>query len=189
MRRKYAVNTSKIVKEIRNCGFILFSRGLVDTRSGNISVRYGDKIIIKKTGKSLPFLTSNDVVRVNIYRETRRDRFASSDLRIHREIYMLADKMRKDVGAVIHTHCPEAVVLSFYYEKIIPEDFEGKLFMPEIYFVSYDDVPRYVVEYSCCVAKGHGTFVGAKDLKSSLFLTLAMAHSLKIFLLKKLIEK
>ncbi len=180
--------SSEIAQKIRWCGKILFEKGLIDTRSGNISVRRGKSIIIKKTGKSLPFLTKKDVISLPLYKESKRDKLGSSDLNLHRKIYIEAEKRRRNIGAVIHTHCPEAVALSFYEEKIVPSDYEAKYFIKEINFVDYDDVPYFISEYGVCVVKGHGTFAGGKNLDDALFLTLALAHSLKIEVIKRMIK-
>jgi L-fuculose-phosphate aldolase len=180
----------KFVKKMRECGQILFSRNLIDTRSGNVSVKLDrNKLLIKKTGVSMPYMTKKDVITLPIYEGTEKDNLASSDLKIHRQIYIESEKVNKNINAVLHCHMPEAVALSFFDDEITPLDYEAQYFIKKIKVAEYNSIPEYVAEFKLCIAKGHGVFVGGKDLDEALFLTLALHNSLKIFLLKNLLEK
>lgn len=179
----------KFVKKMRECGEILFLKGLIDTRSGNASVRIGDRILIKKTGSSMPFLSQKDVILLPLHHETEEDIIASSDLKLHRMIYVEAERKNKDISAVLHCHMPEAVSLSFFFDKIIPEDYESKLFLREINFTDYDKVPDFISEFKICVVKEHGVFCGGKDLDEALFITLMAHNSLKIFMMNTILRK
>jgi L-fuculose-phosphate aldolase len=187
---KKVASLDKIVKKMREYGQILFSKNLIDTRSGNVSVKLDkNKLLIKKTGASMPYMTKKDVITLPIYEETEKDKLASSDLKIHRQIYIESEKRNKNINAVLHCHMPEAVAISFFEDEIIPPDYEAQYFIKKIKVSEYDRVPEYVAEFKLCIAKGHGVFVGGKDLDEALFLTLALHNSLKIFLLKTLLEK
>ncbi len=180
----------KFVKKMRECGQILFSKNLIDTRSGNVSVKLDrNKLLIKKTGVSMPYMTKKDVITLPIYEGTEKDNLASSDLKIHRQIYIESENGNKNINAILHCHMPEAVALSLFYDEITPPDYEAQYFIKKIKIVEYNMVPEYVAEFKLCIAKGHGIFVGGKDLDEALFLTLAIHNSLKIFLLKNLLEK
>jgi L-fuculose-phosphate aldolase len=180
----------KIVKKMRECGEILFSKNLVDTRSGNVSVKLTkNKLIIKKTGSPMPYIIKKDVIVLPIYEETEKDNLASSDLKIHRRIYIESENKGKDISAVLHCHMAEAVALSFFQDEIIPPDYEAQYFIKKIKVVEYNDIPECVAEFKLCIAKGHGVFVGGKDLDEALFLTLALHNSLKILFLKTILEK
>jgi L-fuculose-phosphate aldolase len=192
MRKTSNLSDSRLkglVKKMRECGEILFLKGLVDTRSGNASVRIGDKILIKKTGSSMPFLSQKDVILLPLYRETEEDIIASSDLKLHRMIYIEAERKNKDISAVLHCHMPEAVSLSFFFDKIIPEDYESKLFIKEINFSDYERVPEFIAEFKICVVKGHGVFCGGKDFDEALFITLMAHNSLRIFMMNTILRK
>jgi L-fuculose-phosphate aldolase len=180
----------KIVKKMRECGEILFSKNLVDTRSGNVSVKLTkNKLIIKKTGSSMPYITKKDVIVLPIYEETEKDNLASSDLKIHRRIYIESENKGKDISAVLHCHMAEAVALSFFQDELIPPDYEAQYFIKRIKVAEYNEIPECVAEFKLCIAKGHGVFVGGKDLDEALFLTLALHNSLKILFLKTIFEK
>jgi L-fuculose-phosphate aldolase len=187
---KKVASLDKIVKKMREYGQILFSKNLIDTRSGNVSVKLDkNKLLIKKTGASMPYMTKKDVITLPICEETEKDKLASSDLKIHRQIYIESEKRNKNINAVLHCHMPEAVAISFFEDEIIPPDHEAQYFIKKIKVSEYDRVPEYVAEFKLCIAKGHGVFAGGKDLDEALFLTLALHNSLKILLLKTLLEK
>jgi len=79
---KKVASLDKIVKKMREYGQILFSKNLIDTRSGNVSVKLDkNKLLIKKTGASMPYMTKKDVITLPIYEETEKDKLASSDLK------------------------------------------------------------------------------------------------------------
>lgn len=171
---------SDLYKDIFLAGKVLFERGLVDVRSGNVSVRLGkDKMLIKRTGENMGMLRRNSLIVLPISKKTPKDKFASSDLDIHRKIYILGgDKF----GAVLHSHPPEAVVLSYVFESISPTDYESKLYVDKINFVEYNDVAQFVSKYKVCVAKFHGIFCAGKSIQEALLLNLVVSNSLKIAL-------
>lgn len=169
-----------LYKKIFFAGRILFERGLVDMRSGNVSVRLGrDKMMIKKTGENMGMLSKSSFIILPISRKTKKDMIASSDLEIHRKIYTLGgDKF----GAVLHSHPPEAVALSHVFETISPTDYEAKLYVEKINFVDYEYIARTVSQYGVCVAKFHGIFCAGKNIQDALLLSLIVSNSLKIVL-------
>ncbi len=179
----------KIADEFRKVGNILFERELVDLRGGNVSVRSGkNSIIIKKTGISMPFITTKDIIRLPIYKVTKKDKIASSDLDLHRKIYVHADQAQKSVNAVLHSHIPEAVALSSFLDKFTPQDYEGKIIISVVPIIEYDLVPEYCIKYNICIVKGHGVFAVGKNLKEALSLTLTLAHSLRISFLSLILK-
>jgi hypothetical protein len=56
----------KIIKEIILFGKVLYEQGLNHSHSGNISVRDGNNILIKKHGVMLGYLTEKDIVSINL---------------------------------------------------------------------------------------------------------------------------
>lgn len=162
---------------MRKVGRILFQWGLVDMVSGNISVRSGDMIIITKTGASLPFLKLRDITSFDIKGKIPDD--ASSESEIHKGIYK-----KTSFKAVIHSHIPEAA--AFQGEFFEPDDFEGKLFFGRVPVVEREKIPDTIGK-GVAIAKLHGAFCAGYDIDESLRKTLALATSLKIFFLKKVL--
>lgn len=80
----------------------LLERGLVQGTWGNLSVRLNDDyMLVTPSGIDYNRLTSKDMVKVNINTlEYEGDKKPTSEKDLHGSIYAL----RKEVGAVIHTH-------------------------------------------------------------------------------------
>ena len=58
---------NEIFEEMREIGRMLESRGLIlSARSGNMSVRIGDTIYIKRSGAMMGYLKEGDIVKANI---------------------------------------------------------------------------------------------------------------------------
>ncbi|MCL2389244.1 MAG: class II aldolase/adducin family protein, partial [Elusimicrobia bacterium] len=119
--------SKKIIDEIIFCGKLLYEQGLNHSHSGNLSIRAGDKIFIKKRGAMLGHLKQSDIVKVNL-RDNKLDSEASVEVNVHRAIYLGCP----EVSAVAHAHTIYATALSFKLKEIIPADSEGKLYLPHI---------------------------------------------------------
>ncbi|MCS7214230.1 MAG: class II aldolase/adducin family protein [Candidatus Calescibacterium sp.] len=179
----------QLYKGLIYAGRVLFERGLVDTRSGNISARINiDKIIIKKSGENMGDLRNKSFVITYISKKSKNDSVASSDLELHRKIYIYGDKKSKYFGAVVHSHPPEAIALSHIFEEIEPRDHEARLYVQKIKFVEYTEVPEIISEYKVCVSKFHGVFCAGKDIQEALLLNLITANSLKIAMYEKILD-
>ncbi len=92
----------------------LDARGLMPSKSGNLSVRHGAGFLV--TPASLPYaaLAPADVVELGT--ETSQPHRPSSEWRLHAAIYAA----RPEVGAVVHTHSPMATALSCARRPIPP---------------------------------------------------------------------
>ncbi len=171
------------VGEIIKYGKILQNFGYVhSTHSGNISVKYNNKIYIKKHGKMLGYLKRNDVIELSMDDEKNYDK-ASVEVYVHREVYRKTEKM-----AVIHAHTPYALVISLFYDKIYPVDDEGKYYLNYIPVIEAkktiasmevaEKLSSILKDLPVAVVKGHGTFSAGKNLDEALkYLSLAESIS------------
>lgn len=174
-----------IKKQIIFAGEVLYKENLVNSHAGNISVRKNDKIYITKTGAMLGYLTEDDIVEVDID-PSEKDKLASSELIVHREIYK-----KTDAKAVIHAHPVNMVALSFKLDRFIPIDSEGKLFIHEVPVIEAkipsaseevaEKVSNTLKEYNIAVVKTHGSFVKADNLITALNLTSDLEYCAKIY--------
>jgi ribulose-5-phosphate 4-epimerase/fuculose-1-phosphate aldolase len=84
--------------------------GLSPGRSGNVSCRWGDGMLITPTGMAYDAIRPRDIVYVDAKGKTpaRKSRKPSSEWRFHLAAY----KARSDMGAVVHTHSLSATVLA-----------------------------------------------------------------------------
>jgi L-fuculose-phosphate aldolase len=77
-------------------------------RSGNISVRCGEGMLISPSGCAIGDLAPDDFVLVDAKGAPQGQRTPSSEWRIHRDIFAA----RLEFGAVVHTHSRAATALA-----------------------------------------------------------------------------
>ena len=161
----------EIFREMERIGRMLESRGLIlSARSGNMSVRKGERIFIKRSGAMMGYLKEGDVVEAHISEE--KPKGASIEYKVHRAIYL-----NTDYTAVIHAHTPYAIVESMGGEDIVPVDAEGRYYFERIPVlnvkeaISSDEVaekiPAVIKKHGVAIVKGHGTFAAAMSLEDA----------------------
>lgn len=89
-------------------GAALYDRGLTPGRTGNLSVRNDDEILITPTGSSLGRLDSSRLSVTSLGGEHRSGEPPSKELILHRALY----RSHPDCRAVAHLHSPYAVAAS-----------------------------------------------------------------------------
>ncbi len=109
-----------ILSQFQSIGHDLFTRGLVSSNSGNLSIRLGDRIIITRRGSRLGCLQENDLIETGINKNDRATPLASIELPVHRAIYQ-----QTPASAIVHAHLPHAVALSLTETEIVPSDAEA----------------------------------------------------------------
>ena len=84
--------------------------GLCPGRSGNISVRTREGLLVTPTGASLGSLSAGDIVELEAdgSPQGHRGKVRTSEWRLHCDVYAA----RADVGAIVHTHSRFATVFS-----------------------------------------------------------------------------
>ncbi|MCX5726210.1 MAG: aldolase [Candidatus Saganbacteria bacterium] len=180
------------IEEFKKVGRYLFEMGLVGSHSGNMSVRQGESIFITKRGAMLPDLKDEDIVEVGLAAGDK-DPLASIELPVHRAIYL-----NTGVGAIVHAHPQNAVVLSLSEGKIIPIDSEGQSAIKAVPVVKVRQAigseevarllpPIFSSGYLIAIVKGHGSFAVGKSLEEALMRTSAFEHSSKIITLSRML--
>jgi L-fuculose-phosphate aldolase len=83
--------------------------GFAPTKSGNVSARWRDRLLITPSGRPYAAMTDGDLVALDLDGGVRAGtRKPSSEWRLHASIY----RARPDAQAVVHTHSPRATALS-----------------------------------------------------------------------------
>lgn len=84
----------------------LDAAGLNVNASGNLSVRVGERVLVTPSGIAPDDMTVGDGVLLTAdgVPVDTRGRVPTSEWRLHTEVY----RRRPDVGAIVHTHSPEA---------------------------------------------------------------------------------
>jgi L-fuculose-phosphate aldolase len=87
----------------------LTRRGLTHGTSGNVSVRYDARqFFVSPSGMDYEVLQADDVPLMDLDGRWFGRRRPSSEWRFHRDIF----NSRHDVGAIVHTHSPQATALA-----------------------------------------------------------------------------
>ena len=175
------------LKEIKNelieygklCGVKNFTPGV----SGNLSARYGDKIVITSSGSANGYLSEEDFSVIdfdgNVVEGNPK---ASSEKLLHCEFY----KIREDVDYIIHVHSPYlstfAACNRALDDAIMAENvfYFGQIPLAEYGLPSSRDLvektSKYFKDYNAVLMANHGFIVGDKTLKEA-YLKLELAES------------
>lgn len=157
--------------------------GLSPGRSGNVSCRFQDGMLITPTGMAYEDLRASDVVFVDAKGEVplKRSRKPSSEWRFHLAAY----RARPDMNALVHTHslhatalaCARKSIPAFHYMVAVAG---GK----DIPLVPYDtfgtkELARHVakglVDRNACLMANHGQIA----LGATLGAALELAHEVE----------
>ena len=174
-----------IYKIFDKIGKHLVNHGYNTSHSGNLSIRSGGKIIIKRRAAMLGNLEPEDLVECSLYEEDSTALIASTELGVHRAIYLQTDAM-----AVIHAHNPHCVALSLVEEEITCIDAEGFALYRKIPIIDVEipagayytsiEVPKVLKNYPFVIVRGHGNFVKGMTLEDALQYVTGAEQSAKI---------
>ncbi len=150
-------------EQFRQVGRDLFLQNAVSSHGGNISVRIGDRILITRRGSMIHNLTEDDIIETGIYKDDSGIALASTELKVHREIYRKTTAM-----AIVHAHPVNAIALSLDQDVIVPLDSEASYSLHKIPVLEAEHtigseevkeiVPEKLKEYKIVMLRGHGSF-------------------------------
>jgi len=136
--------------------------GLNDSHSGNASVRDGGRLWITPTGACADTLEPADLVGGTL--EAGFGDGASLDAPLHLAVY----RANPQAAAVLHSHGPHTVAVTFDGEDFLPPDFEGQYYFGTIPVlrIAYErylaesppQVAAALVEHPVTVVRGHGVY-------------------------------
>jgi L-fuculose-phosphate aldolase len=181
-----------LLSQFQSVGHDLFSRGLVCSHSGNLSIRLGENLIITRRGSQLNCLEENDLIETGISRNNRATPLASVELPVHRAIYQ-----QTTAQAIVHAHPPHAVALSLTEIEIIPNDDTLSLIgnVPvlgrggEVVPGGLADViARALQEHHIIMVYGHGSFAIGQLLEEAYSFTTALEASCQVNCLLKSLQ-
>jgi L-fuculose-phosphate aldolase len=110
------MNETELRSELVRITNKLDAQGLNRGTSGNLSVRYGEGMLITPSGMGAEGLTEEDIVFVHMDGTSRGRWQPSSEWLFHRDILA----QRAEVGAVVHTHAIAATALACLRKDIPP---------------------------------------------------------------------
>lgn len=171
--------------DIIKYGNIIDLKGLSPGTSGNVSARFGDKIIITASGVSNGGLTYDDLVLIDFdgnFVESSSGKKPSSEKMLHVEFY----KKRPDINAIIHVHpnflSSFAAARRALDEPVMAENvyYFGKIPLAEYALPSsmklVENTAMYFGDYNAVLMANHGFIVGDVNFKEA-YLKLELAES------------
>jgi L-fuculose-phosphate aldolase len=110
------MNESELRGELVRVAKKLEAQGLNRGSSGNLSMHFGEGLLITPSGMGAEGLTADDIVFVSFEGEIRGRLKPSSEWMFHRDIL----EQRPEFGAVIHTHSTAATSLACMRRDVPP---------------------------------------------------------------------
>jgi len=164
--------SDEIYEEFRRIGGFLDRRGLISSHGGNISVRHGDKMLVKRRGAMLGDLHPWDIVEMPLDEIDSKIMIASTEALVHQAIYRETDHL-----AVIHCHPVYTITLSLIEDEITAIDAEGAFNLKKIPVLDLKlpigpheaaiHVPKSLKNYRVVAVRSHGIFAGAETLEET----------------------
>ena len=179
-----------ILSQFQNVGRDLFSRGLISSHGGNLSIRLGDRLVITRRGSKLGCLEENDLIETGINKNDRFTPLTSDDLPVHRAIYR-----ETSASAIVHAHPPHSVALSLVGTEIMPNCGEGSPQLERIPVLGWhmevkpgglaDIIAQALKNCRIVMVHGHGSFAIGQLLEEAHNHTTMLEESCQVICLLK----
>jgi L-fuculose-phosphate aldolase len=176
--------------EIVRVGQLLYDRGLIVARDGNISARLSDELIITTpSGACKGMLDPEELVIVDLEGQTQGgSRRPSSELQMHLAVY----EHRPDVQAVVHAHPPIAVACTLagvrMDECILPELILALGAVPTAPFAMtgtremYEAIAPFLPDHNAILLAHHGALTVGETLMRAFMRMEQVEHTASILL-------
>lgn len=173
----------ELKKELIYYGKLAGEKNFTPGYSGNLSARYGDKILITSSGSANGYLSEDELVIMDFQGNLiEGNKKPSSEKMLHAKFY----EMRPDVNYIIHVHSPYLSTFACCHipldEPIMAENvfYFGQIPLAEYGLPSSKDLvdktSLYFKDYDAVLMANHGFVVGDKTIKDA-FLKLELAES------------
>jgi len=182
-----------LLSQFQTVGHDLFTKGLVSSHSGNLSIRLGERIIITRRGSRLGCLQEHDLIETGISKNDRNTPLASIELAVHRAIYR-----ETTANAVVHAHPPHAVALSLTETEIVPIDTEGLPLVGRVPVLGWhmtvkpgglaDIIAQALKQHRIILVHGHGSFAIGQLLEEAHNCTTTLEESCQVICLLKSLQ-
>jgi len=166
-------------KSIIHSALQMNALGINQGTSGNVSVRYGDRMLVTPSGIPYEELDPKDIVATKVKGDGSKweGKLApSSEWRFHLDIY----QSRPDVGAVVHTHSMYATVLAICGKPIPAVHYmvaaSGGTEIRVAKYATYGTAELSANALvalegrTCCLLKNHGVIATGPNIKRALWL-------------------
>lgn len=184
----------RIFEMFRDIGRDLYTANMISSHGGNLSIRLGDQLIIKRRGAMLGQLKPHDLVQTGIEKNDSGVALASTELIVHRAIYMNTPAL-----AIVHCHPRTAIAFSLSRDELVPIDNEASYLLKKIPVVTEEfasgtpemanKVATALQNYKIIMLRGHGSFATGQTLDEAFHWSSTLEESCQIELAAKLINE
>jgi L-fuculose-phosphate aldolase len=184
----------QVFRQFQEIGRDLYVAGLVSSHGGNLSMRFGDRVVIKRRGAMLGRLKEGDLIETGLEKADSGVMLASTELVVHRAIYRTTPAL-----AIVHAHPRTAIALSLSRDEIVPIDNEGSYLLHKVPVVAaefasgsaemVERLPAALQEYKIVMLRGHGCFAIGQTLDEAFQWVSCLEESCQIILAAKTIDE
>ena len=184
----------RIYETFRDIGRDLYVAGMVSSHGGNISIRSGDRVIIKRRGAMLGQLKPQDLIETGLEKNDSGVTLASTELIVHRAIYKATPAL-----AVLHCHPRTAIAFSLSRDAIVPIDNEASYLLKMVPVVTEEfpsgtpemanKVATALQSYKIIMLRGHGSFATGQTVDEAFHWSSTLEEACDIALKAKLINE
>ena len=184
----------RIYETFREIGRDLYVANMISSHGGNLSVRLGDRIIIKRRGAMLGNLKEHDLIETRLDKNDSGVALASTELIVHRTVYMNTPAL-----AIVHCHPRTAIAFSLSRDELVPIDNEASYLLKKIPVVAEEfasgtpemanKVANALKNYKIIMLRGHGSFAIGQTLDEAFHWSSTLEESCQIELAAKLIDE
>lgn len=184
----------RIYETFRDIGRDLYVAQLISSHGGNLSMRLGDRVVIKRRGAMLGNLKPHDLVETRLDKNDSGVALASTELLAHRTIYKMTPAL-----AIVHCHPRLAVAFSLSRDEFVPIDNEASYLLKKVPVVTEEfasgtpemanKVASALQNYKIIMLRGHGSFAIGQTLDEAFFWTTTLEEACQIALYAKLINE
>lgn len=184
----------RIFETFREIGRDLYAADMISSHGGNLSIRLGDHVVIKRRGSMLGNLKPQDLVETRIDKNDSGVALASTELLVHRTIYLQTPAL-----AIVHCHPRTAIAFSLSRDEIVPIDNEASYLLKKVPVVTEEfpsgtpqmaeKVAQALQNYKIIMLRGHGSFAIGQTLDEAFFWSSTLEESCQIALAVKLINE
>ena len=182
----------RIYEMFREIGRDMFTSNLISSHGGNLSIRLGDRLVIKRRGAMLGNLKPHDLIETRLDKNDSGVALASSELLIHRTIYLNTPAL-----AIVHCHPRTAIAFSLSRDELVPIDNEASYLLKKVPVVTEEfasgtpemanKVSNALKNYKIIMLRGHGSFATGQTLDEAFHWSSTLEESCQISLTVKLI--
>jgi L-fuculose-phosphate aldolase len=184
----------RIYEMFRDIGRDLYVQNMISSHGGNLSIRLGDRVVIKRRGAMLGNLKPHDLIETRLDKNDSGVALASTELLVHRTIYMSTPAL-----AIVHCHPRTAIAFSLSREELVPIDNEASYLLKKIPVVAEEfasgtpemasKVANALKNYKIIMLRGHGSFATGQTLDEAFHWSSTLEESCQIELAVKQINE